>query len=97
MSGTNPWPTTLGLGSMSEDDIVRRCAELLDDPVLAAVMNQIDSDAVLVWRRSNNPAQREDAWMRCAVIADMRQGLNRVIESVRLETERNRRKDIRRD
>lgn len=84
----------LGLGPLSMEEIARRAEALLNDPVLAAVLNEMDAEAVLAWRRSTAPAQREDCWMRVSVITDMRQKLNSAIENFKLRTEQARRRRI---
>ena len=61
-----------------------------NDPLLTAVFNEMDSEAELVWRRSTVPAQREDAWMRVTVGADIRARLNRAIEDLKFRELRNR-------
>lgn len=94
---SDAWPAHIGLGSFTEEDIARRCGELLNDPILAAVMNELDADALLTWRRSSSPAQREDCWHRCSVIADMRLRLEKAIENLRLDRDRTRRRSVPRD
>lgn len=87
----------LGLGRLSVEEIARRADYLLNDPLLTAVLEEMDSEAVLVWRRSGTPAQREDAWMRVSVIADMRNRLNSAIEDFKLRVLRDRKLKIKQD
>jgi predicted amidophosphoribosyltransferase len=96
MSG-EPWPTQIGLGSLPEDELASRCQALIDDPVLAAVMNQLDAEAVDSWRRSTSAQQREDAWHRMIAVADIRRILNHAIENLKMRTVRDRRQSRRAD
>ena len=87
-------PPNLGLGPMSDEEIARRDDQLLHDPMLQGVLDEMDSEAVMTWRRSQNPAQREDAWMRVSVIADMRGKLQTAIDNLKMRTARERRARI---
>lgn len=87
-------PPNLGLGPLSDEEIARRAEQLLRDPLLQGVLDEMDSEAVMTWRRSQSPAQREDAWMRVSVIADMRGKLQAAIDNLKMRTARERRARI---
>ena len=93
----NVWPTQSGTADIPEEEFARRCTQLLDDPVLAAAMNAIDSAAVQQWRRSGSTLQREEAWHKMIAVTELRNALKRVLDNVALEHQRLRRAGIRRD
>ena len=87
-------PPNLGLGPLSDEEIARRAEQLLNDPLLKGVLDEMESETIATWRRSTNTAQREDAWMRVSVIADMRGKLQQAIDNLKMRTARDRRARI---
>jgi hypothetical protein len=92
-----PWPVTGGLETLSADEKARYAGELLNNPVLGLILNDMEADAVDTWRQSALPLQREECWHRAAVINEMRFRLARAVEDYQLRNERERRKQIRQD
>lgn len=93
----DPPPPNFGLGPLSIEEMARRADALLSDPLLKGVLDEMDSEAVMTWRRSQNPAQREDAWMRVTVIADMRGKLRSAIDNLKMRATRDRLLRVSRD
>lgn len=87
----------LGIGGLSDEELARRSDALLNDPVLNGILDEMEAEALLAWRRSPTPAQREDCWMRISVVTDMKSRLNAHIEDFKMRKLRDRKLAIKRD
>jgi hypothetical protein len=45
--------------------------QLLDNPLLMAILAELDTDAVRTWRVGSNPEQREQAWHQMGAIQQL--------------------------
>jgi len=44
---------------------------LMDNPLLMAILAELDADAVRTWRNGANPEQREQAWHQMGAIQQL--------------------------
>lgn len=69
------------------DTLEREAAQaqqLLDNPLLMAILAEIDTDAVNTWRRGSNPQQREAAWFQMAAIQALAQRIKGRLDNKKL-------------
>ena len=82
---------------MPAEEQYRRARALLEDPLLAQVIREMDENAVMTWRRSTNVQQREDAWHMQTALAKFNAELLRRIENIQVAeaNERQARRAVR--
>jgi hypothetical protein len=57
--------------------------QLKDNPLLMAIFAELDSAAIMTWRRSSNMQQREDQFHQVVALAAVRQKIDARIETLR--------------
>ena len=84
MSGPDPVFHT----KLSAAEAAQRAQELLANPLLDEIFAELDTAAVVVWRRSTSAYQREEQWNIVVTLAAVRRQIESRIEAVRLATSR---------
>jgi hypothetical protein len=68
----------------------QQAQQLLDNPLLMQILAELDSDAIMTWRRSSGPEQREQAWHGMAAIQALAQRIKGRLETKKLAASKTR-------
>ena len=69
---------------MTMDEQAQRAHALLNDPLLLQALKELDEGAVMTWRRSTSPQQREDQWHIVTAVAALVRWLTAKLEDPKL-------------
>ena len=64
--------------------------QLLDNPLLMAILAELDTDAVRTWRSGSTPEQREQAWHQMAAIQQLAHRIKGRLDTKKLAGRRGR-------
>ena len=76
--------------ALSDSESSRLAQELLDNPVFAMILSELETDAIGVWRRSASAQQREDQWHMVTAIAVLASRIKTRAEAIKIAAHNRR-------